>query len=202
MLKSKKSKVIATGVAAALAVGAAGIGAVTTLNTTLTGNHFEATTNDGTPPADGSGLLVIDGAPITKVFSGTTNNESVEGTWTLHNKGDQATKWDGAMQNLKVADPTLAHALTLEFGEVNGSDTKWFDAGTLDAPKSYDQALGYASDTNTIDGGKNLDIPVRVTLKDPTALKGDPTNAKLELNTNFVVNYVNPDTAPGGGDSE
>lgn len=202
MFKSKKSKIIATAAAAALAVGAAGIGAVTTLNTTLAGNHFD-TTASTTPPADGSGLLVISGQPMVKTFSGTTNNESVTATWTLRNKGENATKWDGAMQNLKVADQALAKSLTLEFGEGDGTDTtKWYDAGTLDAPKSYDQALGYASSTNTIDGAETLSIPVRVTLKDPTALiaNGGSADQKLELNSNFVVNYVNPDVAPAPGE--
>ncbi|WIE70320.1 hypothetical protein [Curtobacterium sp. MCLR17_054] len=199
MFKTKKSKVTAGVIAAALAVGAAGIGAVTTLNTTLTGNHLTAVAPDPTSPPTG-GLVSISGAPLVKEFDGTEYNQLAESTWTLTNKGDKAAPFDGVLQQLKGSDPALADALTLQFGEQKGSDTVWHDAGTLADPVSYDEALSLDdSEALVPENDGTVTIPVRVVLADPTVLPYDGANPdkKFTLDANFVVNYTDPNTTSG-----
>lgn len=192
-VKNKKRVAVVAG-AGLLVAGLVGTGAVTTLQTALTGNHFEArvldSENGETPEG---GLLVLSGDPIVHTFDVTKYNDSVQGTWTLTNKGTMATTYDGSLDAAAgtTMPPSLAAQLKLEYGSTDssGNVTAWHEAGTMATPTSYATALGLSSTTIAPDAP--VTIPVRVTLTDPTQLEG-AANDVLTLDATFTVSYVDP----------
>lgn len=185
--KTKKKRIVLAAVVATLAVGAVGVGAVTTYETSISGNRFSAEVPNSDANPDRS-LLVIEGAALQHTFNTKINNDSVTAEWTLTNKGKIDTNFDGAFQLLQNADPSLSDALSLEFGDGKGN---WFPAGTVANPTSYVSALGHSG---AIASAQSIKIPVRVTLADPTKLTGNEGDT-LTVNANFVVSYLDPSSA-------
>lgn len=189
--KSRKKLWAAVGVGV-LAVAVAGGGALTTLNTTISGNDFRALVPQSSDQPEGA-LLQISGAPIDHVFDSDTFNHQVRADWTLVNRGLQAASFDGRFTTLANIDAELADALVVQYGVVNadGEVTGWRDGGTVAQPRGYATATGIDS----IPGESELPIVVRVLLEDPTLIateNEDEVGQMLRVVADFVVSYMDP----------
>lgn len=179
---SKNQKTVgALGIGVVLVAGLVGTGAVTTLTSVLSGNEFDATISRTTPPT--GALVEVSGAPLTHTFDVTKFNDSVEGTWTIENKGTVDAPYDGTLAPHGEVSASLAQNLTVEYSD----GTTWYKAGTLDAPLSYAAATGRPSPSLAV--GATQSVPVRITLDDPTLLQGED-GANLRVSANFTVTYT------------
>jgi hypothetical protein len=191
-LSTNKKRAGVLGAAALLVAGVAGVGAVTTLTTALTGNHFSADVRaEDDDPVTGARVEVT-GDPIVHTFDTTKYNDVAPGTWTITNHGTDGAPFDGTFAPTGEISASLAENLTVQYGDdiVAGQPTTWRDAGTLANPVSYADALSLKD--ATLAGGESRVVPVRVILSDPTALEGD-AGETLTVGATFTVTYV--DTA-------
>lgn len=197
-LSKKQKRLGALGVAALLVTGAVGTGAVTTLTTALTGNRFSADVpaldENGKPLVPVTGAKIeVSGAPLVYKFDVTKYNDTVQGTWTVINRGDIAAPYNGTLVTAGDVSASLAEQLTVQYGKVsrNGALVSWEDAGTLAKPLTYAEAMGSAQ--LSLAAGASQSIPVRVILPDPTKLKGTKGET-LTVNGTFKVTYTDTST--------
>lgn len=188
-----KKKKLATAIAAGLLVaGVAGGGAVVTMNTTLADNLFQAEVPSEDTVTQGA-LLQVSGDPLVHTFDVTRFNDTIAGEWTLTNIGEATAPFDGTLAPVGSMSETLAENLTVQYGTVANGQTTWHNAGTLANPVSYTDAL-QLSEVTLDGGGATQQIPVRVTLADPTQLDG-VAGEELQVNATFTVNYIDPASA-------
>jgi hypothetical protein len=195
--RSRRRRLWALGLVGVLGAGVVGVGALTTLETVLGGNRLEAELPEEGETAPGGARLEIDGQPLVHTFQNVWNQDPVEATWTLTNRGSDATSWDGRIEPRGTVPTSLARALEVEYGVVSGGTTTWYEAGTFADPVSFAHAVGTVDD-NTIAGEGEVVIVVRVSLPDPTMLDAadaDPGATSLAVDADFVVTYLDPRAA-------
>src|SRR6478736_7392551 len=176
---------------AALGVAAVGGGALTTLYTAITGNTFRAEVPaEGTTPE--GALLEITGSPIDHTFDTSGHIDQVRGDWTIVNRGQDATTWDGAFDLGADVPATLAASLTVEYGvlDAQGQVTGWRAAGTLADHRSIGEVL-HGAQAVPIAGDESVPVAVRVVLPDPRSLEGTAGD-ELTLVADFTVSYLDP----------
>jgi hypothetical protein len=183
---TNRKRVGVLALAALLVAGVAGTGAVTTLNTSLSGNKFSAqlpASDEETVDPVGA-LVDVTGDPIVHTFDITQYNDTVEGIWSINNKGTVGVTFDGALKATSTNIPaSLAAQLNVQYADASGT---WYNAGTLAAPVSYVTAVGASS---TLAAAASVKVPVRISLADPTALEGT-AGATLTISAAFGVDYV------------
>lgn len=191
--RARRRRLWALGLVGVLGAGVVGVGAVTPLSTVLGGNTFAAELPDDGETAPGGARLEIDGDALTHTFRNVWNQDPVEGSWTLTNRGTDATSWDGVLEPRGEVPASLAAALRVEYGVVAGGGTTWHDAGTLADRTSFATATGRVG-ANEIAGEGVTAIAVRVSLPDPTLLDADEAGGAGELvvDADFVVSYLDP----------
>lgn len=195
--RSRRRRLWALGLVGVLGAGVVGVGALTTLESVLGGNRLEAELPEEGETAPGGARLEIDGAPLVHTFQNVWNQDPVEATWTLTNRGSDATSWDGTLEPRGPVPASLAAALHVAYGVVSGGTTTWHEAGTLAERRSLADAVGTVGD-NTIAGEGVVQIAVRVSLPDPRVLDGDEAvdgATSLAVDADFVVSYLDPRAA-------
>jgi len=189
VLTSKKSRILAASIAAAIAVSAAGVGAVTTLTTVIANNHVEAQKGNDDDNKTGGALLKLTGDPINYTFDGTKVQDSVVGNWTLKDIGDKDSVFKSAFSTKDFSNKDLEGLLRLDYGTVKDGEITWHSGGTVAAPKSFEDATG---GKGTIKAGETIRIPVRLTLDDPTKVPGKQ-GEKVSVDADFTVSYAGKD---------
>lgn len=191
--RSRRRRLWALGLVGVLGAGVVGVGALTPLSTVLGGNSFAAELPDDGVTAPGGARLEIAGDALTHTFRNVWNQDPVEGSWTLTNRGTDATTWDGVLEPRGEVPASLAAALRVAYGVVEGGTTTWHEAGTLADRTSLAEAIG-RTEPNEIAGGGVTTIAVRVSLPDPTLLDADEADgaAELAVDADFVVSYLDP----------
>jgi hypothetical protein len=195
--RPRRRRLWALGLIGVLGAGAVGVGALTTLETVLGDNRLEAELPEEGETAPGGARLEIDGQPLVHTFQNVWNQDPVEATWVLTNRGTDATSWNGTLEPRGTVPDSLARALEVEYGVVSGGTTTWYEAGTFAEPRSFADAVG-AVGSNVIAGEGTIQIAVRVSLPDPTLLdagEADTGATTLAVDADFVVSYLNPRAA-------
>jgi len=192
MRKEGRKRLAVMAAAGLLVVGVAGVGAVTTLTTSLGGNQFSASIDSNVDPA--GALLVVTGEPIVHEFDITTFNDSVDGAWTIENMGDVGVSYDGVLTAIGDVPASLAAQLRVEYGLVDsqGEVTQWIGAGTLAESRSYNDTVGNSA--ASLDAAEVQLVPVRITLADPTQLEG-ADGETLTVHASFDVTYFVTDAS-------
>ncbi|MEV7973211.1 hypothetical protein [Cellulomonas sp. NPDC089187] len=188
--KKNHRKVWAVLGVAALSMGVVGVGALSTLYTSIDDNHFSAAVPDKEVPTKGA-LLRLTGDPIDHVFDSAKHNDLVIGSWTLTNHGTDTTEFDGTFELGTPVSADLAKALTVQYGIVDaqGKVTRWVDAGTVAKTATFGSVTGITS----IDGAAAIPVEVRVVLEDPALIEDAGTVGEmLKVNADFVVSYLDP----------
>lgn len=195
--RSRRRRLWALGLVGVLGAGVVGVGALSPLTTVLGDNRFVAELPGDGETAPGGARLEIAGAALTHTFQNVWNQDPVEATWTLSNRGTDAASWDGTLETRGSVPASLAAALHVEYGVVSGGTTTWYEAGTLAERRSYAEAVGTVGG-NEIAGQGTVQIAVRVSLPDPTVLDGDEAvdgATSLAVDADFVVSYLDPRAA-------
>lgn len=133
------------------------------------------------------GTLELLGEPLRHTFDSTTAGDSVQGSWSIVNRGGDDVVLDGVLAPVGVVDDSLAKALVVEYGEVSPAGVVvWHGAGTLGRPERLRTAV---ESIGQLRAGASLEVPVKVSLPDPSRLSGRP-GQQLMVEANFTVSYM------------
>lgn len=167
--------------AVALVAGAAGGGALTTAQSSITGNKWETTASKPAPAP----TVSVTGTPFNAKLD--KDNTSVSEIWTItNNSTTKAATVSGVLKDLKPS--ANADNVNVDYS-VDVSDTSrpmWLtekSGGTLANPKTFTLSGLLPGGKDTIDPGQSIRLLVTTTFKDPE------TGVTANDNADFALAY-------------